>query len=202
MSPAATARSTPLAAPAARRGVGAVALLLSSHPRLGRPARTAQPLPRHDPRRDRAAARLSRDHVATCASIAPAEPRRRRRRVDDAKVALLLGIATVATAFVSEMLVGSLEPFGEAAGLSDFFVAVVIVAIVGNAAEHGGAIVVAQRGKTKLATEIAVSSSAQVAVFVAPAAALMSSPSAAACRSRSARSSSLRWPPLRPSRRW
>jgi Ca2+:H+ antiporter len=87
---------------------------------------------------------------------------------------VVLGIATVATAFVSEMLVGSLEEFGHAAGLSDFFVAIVIVAIVGNAAEHGGAIVVARRGKIKLATEIAVSSAAQVAVFVAPAAALLS----------------------------
>ena len=87
---------------------------------------------------------------------------------------VVLGIATVATAFVSEMLVGSLEAFGESAGLSDFFVAIVIVAIVGNAAEHGGAIVVARRGKIKLATEIAVSSAAQVAVFVAPAAALLS----------------------------
>ena len=49
-----------------------------------------------------------------------------------------------------------------------------IVAIVGNAAEHGGAIVVARRGRTELASEIAISSSAQVAVFVAPAAALLS----------------------------
>ena len=87
---------------------------------------------------------------------------------------VVLGVATVATALVSEMLVGSLEAFGEAAGMSDFFVAIVIVAMVGNAAEHGGAIVVARRGKTKLATEIAVSSAAQVAVFVAPAAALLS----------------------------
>ena len=87
---------------------------------------------------------------------------------------IVLGVATVATALVSEMLVGSLEEFGDQAGLSDFFVAIVIVAIVGNAAEHGGAIVVARRGKIKLATEIAVSSAAQVAVFVAPAAALMS----------------------------
>jgi Ca2+:H+ antiporter len=50
----------------------------------------------------------------------------------------------------------------------------VLVAIVGNAAEHGGAIVVARRGRTELASEIAISSSAQVAVFVAPAAALLS----------------------------
>jgi Ca2+:H+ antiporter len=87
---------------------------------------------------------------------------------------LVLAAAATATAFVSESLVSSLTGFGSALGLSTFFVAVVIVAIVGNAAEHGGAIVVARRGKTKLASEIAISSSAQVAVFVAPAAALIS----------------------------
>ena len=87
---------------------------------------------------------------------------------------LALSAAAAATAFVSEALVGSLEGFGHALGLSEFFIAAVIVAIVGNAAEHGGAIVVARRGKTKLATEIAIASSAQVAVFVAPAAALLS----------------------------
>jgi Ca2+:H+ antiporter len=87
---------------------------------------------------------------------------------------VVLGIATVATALVAEMLVATLEEFGHQVGLSEFFLAVVVVAIVGNAAEHGGAIVVARRGKIKLATEIAVSSAAQVAVFVAPAAALLS----------------------------
>jgi Ca2+:H+ antiporter len=49
----------------------------------------------------------------------------------------------------------------------------VIVAIVGNAAEHGGAVVVAARGKIKLAAEIALASSAQVAVFLIPAVALL-----------------------------
>jgi Ca2+:H+ antiporter len=85
-----------------------------------------------------------------------------------------LGLATAATAIVAETLVGSLEAFGHALGLSDFFVAIVIVAIVGNAAEHGGAIVVARRGRTVLASEIAVSSAVQVAVCVAPAVALLS----------------------------
>ena len=80
----------------------------------------------------------------------------------------VLAGATVATAFVAEILVGSLEAFAEQAHLSDFFVAAVIVAIVGNAAEHGGAVVVAYRGKIKLAVEIALSSSAQVAVFLIP----------------------------------
>jgi Ca2+:H+ antiporter len=87
---------------------------------------------------------------------------------------VVLGLATVATAFVAEILVGSLEVFAEQAGLSDFFVAAVIVAIVGNAAEHGGAVVVAFRGKIALAGEIALSSAAQVAVFLIPAVALLS----------------------------
>jgi len=85
-----------------------------------------------------------------------------------------LGVATVLTALVAEILVGSLETFADKVGLSDFFVAAVIVAIVGNAAEHGGAVIVAYRGKIKLAAEIALSSSAQVAVFLIPAVVLLS----------------------------
>jgi Ca2+:H+ antiporter len=85
-----------------------------------------------------------------------------------------LAITTAATAFISEILVHSLDAFADAAGLSEFFVAVVIVAIVGNAAEHGGAIVIARRGNVRLASEIAVSSSAQVALLVTPAVALLS----------------------------
>jgi Ca2+:H+ antiporter len=85
-----------------------------------------------------------------------------------------LGVATAATAAISEILVHSLTAFADAAGLSEFFISVVIVAIVGNAAEHGGAIVIARRGKMKLATEIAVSSSAQVALFVIPVVTLLS----------------------------
>ncbi|MEO8290867.1 MAG: calcium/proton exchanger [Gaiellaceae bacterium] len=87
---------------------------------------------------------------------------------------LVLAAATVITAFVAEILVGSLEAFAEKAHLSDFFVAAVIVAIVGNAAEHGGAVVVAYRGKIRLAAEIALASSAQVAVFLIPAVTLLS----------------------------
>jgi Ca2+:H+ antiporter len=85
-----------------------------------------------------------------------------------------LAITTVVTALVAEILVGSLEVFAEKVGLSEFFVAAVIVAIVGNAAEHGGAIVVAYRGKIALAAEIALASAAQVAVFLIPAVALLS----------------------------
>jgi Ca2+:H+ antiporter len=85
-----------------------------------------------------------------------------------------LALATAATAVISEILVHSLDGFARAAGLSEFFIAAIIVAVVGNAAEHGGAVVIARRGKMHLATEIAVSSSAQVALFVTPAIALLS----------------------------
>ncbi len=85
-----------------------------------------------------------------------------------------LAVATGATAWVSEILVHSLHAFAKAVGLSEFFIAIVIVAIVGNAAEHGGAIVIARSGKMRLATEIAISSSAQVALFVLPVVALLS----------------------------
>src|SRR5215210_1400689 len=85
----------------------------------------------------------------------------------------VLAAATLVTAFVAETLVHSLETFAEELGMSDFFVAAVIVAIVGNAAEHGGAVVVAYAGKIKLAAEIALASSAQVAMFLIPAVALL-----------------------------
>jgi Ca2+:H+ antiporter len=87
---------------------------------------------------------------------------------------VVLGVTTVVTALIAEILVGSIDTFSEQANLSDFFVAAVIVAIVGNAAEHGGAVVVAYRGKIKLAAEIALASSAQVAVFLVPAVVLLS----------------------------
>jgi Ca2+:H+ antiporter len=85
-----------------------------------------------------------------------------------------LAVATGATAWVSEILVHSLHAFAAAIGLSEFFIAVVIVAIVGNAAEHGGAILIARDGKMRLATEIAISSSAQVALLVIPVVTLLS----------------------------
>jgi Ca2+:H+ antiporter len=87
---------------------------------------------------------------------------------------VVLAAATVVTAFVAETLVHTLESFADQVGLTEFFVAAVIVAIVGNAAEHGGAVVVAYRGNIKLAAEIALASSAQVAVFLIPAVALIS----------------------------
>jgi Ca2+:H+ antiporter len=87
---------------------------------------------------------------------------------------VVLAVTTLATALISEILVHSLQAFAEAAHLSEFFIAIVIVAIVGNAAEHGGAVVIARRGKMELATEIAISSSAQVGLLVLPIVTLVS----------------------------
>ena len=87
---------------------------------------------------------------------------------------IALGIATLMTAFVTEALVGSLRVFAERANLSEFFVAVVIVAIVGNATEHGSAVLLARRGRVKLAVEIPLASSAQIAALLIPVVAVMS----------------------------
>jgi len=90
-------------------------------------------------------------------------------------VALLsLGITTAFTAVISEILVHSLEAFAHAIGATEFFIAAIVVAVVGNAAEHGGAVVIARDGNMKLASEIAISSSAQVALLVTPVVMLLS----------------------------
>lgn len=86
----------------------------------------------------------------------------------------VLAVTTLITAFVTETLVGTIDAFSHAAHLSEFFVAAVIVAIVGNATEHGSAILLAARGQLQLATEIALASSAQVAGLLIPAVALLS----------------------------
>ncbi|GIO10715.1 calcium/proton exchanger [Cohnella xylanilytica] len=84
------------------------------------------------------------------------------------KSILYLVIATVMVAFVSEWLVGTLEVFTHKFGLSELFVGAFIVAIVGNAAEHSAAIMLAMKNKIGAAVEIAVGSSLQIALFVAP----------------------------------
>jgi Ca2+:H+ antiporter len=86
----------------------------------------------------------------------------------------VLGLATVVTALLTETLVGTLQAFADQAHLSEFFVAVVIVAIVGNATEHGSAVLLARRGRVKLAVEIPLASSAQIAGLLIPLVALVS----------------------------
>jgi Ca2+:H+ antiporter len=85
-----------------------------------------------------------------------------------------LAIAGVAVGVMSEILVGSISEASEAIGLSPFFVGVIVVAIVGNAAEHWVAIYFAARDKMDLSVNIAIGSSAQIALFAAPALVLLS----------------------------
>ncbi|MGZ4385522.1 MAG: calcium/proton exchanger [Gaiellaceae bacterium] len=113
---------------------------------------------------------LSDRHSAMHISDEPVELRRWSLKL----ALLVLAAATVMTALVAEVLVHTIHTFADHLQLSDFFVAAVIVAIVGNAAEHGGAVVVAAHGRIRLAAEIALSSGAQVAVFLIPAVALAS----------------------------
>jgi Ca2+:H+ antiporter len=75
---------------------------------------------------------------------------------------------------LSEILVGSIEETSHAIGLSEFFIGAIVVAIVGNAAEHWVAVLVAYKNKMSLAINIAIGSSAQVALFVAPVLVLVS----------------------------
>jgi Ca2+:H+ antiporter len=87
---------------------------------------------------------------------------------------VVLGAATVVTAFLTETLVGTLQAFADRANLSEFFVAAVIVAIIGNATEHGSAVLLARRGRVKLGVEIPLASSAQIAGLLIPLVALVS----------------------------
>jgi Ca2+:H+ antiporter len=81
---------------------------------------------------------------------------------------IVLACAGVAVGVMSEILVGSISEASEAIGLSEFFVGLIVVAIVGNAAEHWVAIYFAARDKMDLAVNIAIGSSAQIALFAAP----------------------------------
>jgi Ca2+:H+ antiporter len=82
--------------------------------------------------------------------------------------ALVLATATVAIAWMSEILVGAIEPTAHEFGLSNVFVGVFVVAILGNAAEHATAISAAMKDRMDLSLSISIGSSVQVALFVAP----------------------------------
>ena len=88
-------------------------------------------------------------------------------------IAVLL-IATIAVAYISEHLVHTFEYVGERFGWSDLFIGVIIVAIVGNAAEHASAVLMAYKNKMDISVEIAIGSTLQVAMFVLPVLVLIS----------------------------
>jgi Ca2+:H+ antiporter len=81
---------------------------------------------------------------------------------------LALAVAGVLVGLMSEILVGSIAEAAESIGLSEFFIGAIVVAIIGNVAEHWVAVIVAMKDKMNLAVNIAIGSSAQIALFVAP----------------------------------
>src|SRR5207302_10188436 len=87
---------------------------------------------------------------------------------------VVLLVSTAAVAVLADLLVRALRPTVSALGLSKLFVGLVIIPIIGNAAEHGSAVLMAARNKLDATLEIAIGSSVQVALFVAPALVLIS----------------------------
>src|SRR5205823_3772405 len=85
-----------------------------------------------------------------------------------------LAIAGVIVGVMSEILVGSIADAAKSIGLSEFFIGAIVVAIVGNVAEHWVAVYVARKDQMDLAVNIAIGSSAQIALFVAPLLVLLS----------------------------
>lgn len=90
------------------------------------------------------------------------------RQVPTAEAVALLAVATTATTIQAELLVREIEPALARFGFTELFAGVIVVALIGNAAEHYSAVVAARRDQMTLAVEIAVGSSAQIALLVAP----------------------------------
>jgi len=84
------------------------------------------------------------------------------------KSVIVLAAATAGVALMSEALVGAVEATAKALGFTEVFVGVILVAIIGNAAEHSTAVLMAMKNQMDLAVNIAIGSSIQVALFVAP----------------------------------
>ncbi|MCZ0070930.1 calcium/proton exchanger [Bacillus sonorensis] len=84
------------------------------------------------------------------------------------RATLILFLATVAVAYISENLVHTFDSVAKQFGWSELFIGVIIVAIVGNAAEHASAVIMAYKDKMDVAVEIAIGSTLQIAMFVAP----------------------------------
>jgi Ca2+:H+ antiporter len=101
-------------------------------------------------------------YLGTSEAHEEASPMSLRRAV------VILMAATALIAWMSELLVHAVEPASKAVGLTEIFVGVVVVAIIGNAAEHSTAVLMAIKNQMDLAYHIAVGSSMQIALFVAP----------------------------------
>jgi Ca2+:H+ antiporter len=84
------------------------------------------------------------------------------------KALIILALATIGVVIASEILIGAVEPVMAGLGISEFFIGIILIPLIGNVAEHFVAVVVASRDQMDLSVEIAVSSSLQIALFVAP----------------------------------
>ncbi|MFZ4699059.1 MAG: calcium/proton exchanger [Candidatus Methylumidiphilus sp.] len=84
------------------------------------------------------------------------------------KAVIVLGIATLAVAVASEMVVATVEKAGRDFGLPETFIGIVIIPIIGNVAEHSSAVLMSIKNKVDISLEIAVGSSMQIAMFVTP----------------------------------
>jgi Ca2+:H+ antiporter len=84
------------------------------------------------------------------------------------KSIIILLVSTLAVAWMSEILVGSIEPIVKSLGWTELFIGVVVVAIIGNAAEHTSAITMAVKNKMDLALQVSIGSATQIVMFVAP----------------------------------
>lgn len=102
------------------------------------------------------------DGVHSAAEVAAAESWSMKKAV------LVLLVSTAFVALMSEFLVGAVEHTEGAFGMTEVFVGVILVAIIGNAAEHSTAVLMAARNQMDLAMNIAIGSSIQIALFVAP----------------------------------
>jgi Ca2+:H+ antiporter len=107
-------------------------------------------------------------HAQLFAGSAHAPEEAHEEAWSNGRAAAVLAVATAFIAWMSELLVGAIEPTAQSLGLGEAFVGVFVVAILGNAAEHATAIRVAMRDRMDLSLTIAIGSSVQVALFVAP----------------------------------
>jgi Ca2+:H+ antiporter len=96
------------------------------------------------------------------------EGRKEARRWSVSKSLFVLIVATSLVALMSEFLVGAVETARATLGLTEVFVGVIVIAVIGNAAEHSTAVTMAMKNKMGLSLGIAVGSSLQIALFVAP----------------------------------
>ncbi|MFC4618585.1 calcium/proton exchanger [Camelliibacillus cellulosilyticus] len=84
------------------------------------------------------------------------------------KAVIVLAVSTILVSFISEHLVDTIKPVAESFGWTELFIGIIIVAIVGNAAEHASAVMMAYKNRMNVTVEIAIGSTLQIAMFVAP----------------------------------